>query len=154
MLTGYALHGLGKEALLLFEEMCESGAEVDGSTLACLLSACSHGGLVDQGYYCFESMVPLYGVMATVEHHSCMVDLLGHSGCLNEAEDVINSMWCKPDVSVWMDLLSTCRINGDVQMAERAAAQILELDPENSLTFVLLSNIYAASRKWDSSTNL
>ncbi|KAJ7523169.1 hypothetical protein O6H91_18G040000 [Diphasiastrum complanatum] len=154
MLTGYALHGLGKEALLLFEEMCESGAEVDGSTLACLLSACSHAGLVDQGYYCFESMVPLYGIMATVEHHSCMVDLLGRSGCLNEAEDVINSMCCKPDVSVWMALLSACRINGDVQMAERAAEQILELDPENSSAFVLLSNIYAASRKWDSSTNL
>jgi pentatricopeptide repeat protein len=33
-----------------------------------------------------------------MEHYSCMVDLLGRAGCLDEAHDFINKMPIKPDV--------------------------------------------------------
>jgi hypothetical protein len=38
----------------------------------------------------------------------------------------------------------SCRIHGNVEMAERVAKRILELEPENAVAYVLLSNIYAA----------
>jgi hypothetical protein len=78
-----------------------------------------------------------------------MVDLLGHAGHLQEAEDMIKMMPCKPDVAVWMALLGACRIHGHVEMGERIAKHILEVDPGNAAGYVLLSNIYAAAGKWD-----
>jgi len=48
---------------------------------------------------------------------------------------------CKPQVATWMALLDTCRIHGNMEMAEHNAKQILEME---LLVIVLLSNIYAA----------
>ncbi|KAJ7519277.1 hypothetical protein O6H91_20G031400 [Diphasiastrum complanatum] len=154
MTMGYAMHGLGKDALHLFDKMCQEGTEMDSALFLCLLSACSHAGLLDEGQYYFECMTPVYALAAKVEHYSCIVDLLGRSGCLNEADDIVNSMPCKPDLSVWRALLGACRIYGNVQMGERAAKHLLDLEPENSSGYVLLSNLYATSGKWDSSTKV
>jgi hypothetical protein len=44
-----------------------------------------------------------------------------------------------------MALLGACRVHGNVEMGERVAKDILELEPENAAGYVLLSNIYAAA---------
>ncbi|KAJ7552177.1 hypothetical protein O6H91_06G045400 [Diphasiastrum complanatum] len=80
MLGGYAMHGLGNESLRLFEQLCRADPELDSATFVCLLSSCSHAGLVDEGQYYFESMNPLYGIPATGDHYMCMLDLLGRAG--------------------------------------------------------------------------
>ncbi len=49
ILAGFAMHGHGKEALEHFEQMCKEGIEPDDITFVCVLSACSHAGLVDEG---------------------------------------------------------------------------------------------------------
>jgi pentatricopeptide repeat protein len=49
ILGGCAMHGLGKEALKHFEWMCEEGVQPNDITFVCLLSACSHATLVDEG---------------------------------------------------------------------------------------------------------
>jgi len=48
-------------------------------------------------------------------------------------------MSCKPHVAALGALLSTCRIHGNVEMAECAPKRILELQPENASAYVLLS---------------
>jgi hypothetical protein len=83
-----------------------------------------------------------------------MVDLLGRAGRLHEAENMIMAMPCEPHVAPWMALLGACRIHGNVEMGERVAKQILELDPENSAGYVLLSNIYAAAGNMHLSKNV
>jgi pentatricopeptide repeat protein len=85
-------------------------------TFVSLLSACSHVGLVDEGLHYFESIV--CGTSATVEHYTCMVDLLGCAGYLQKAEDLIETMSCKPNSSVWMALFSSCRVHGNTEMGE------------------------------------
>ncbi len=50
---GCAMHGHGKEALKHFEQTCEEGVQPDDITFVCLLSACSHAGLVDEGMCCY-----------------------------------------------------------------------------------------------------
>ncbi|KAJ7535789.1 hypothetical protein O6H91_12G045900 [Diphasiastrum complanatum] len=144
MIMGYAMHGLGKEALHLFEKLCQ-GVCMNINTFVCLLSACAHVGLVDRGLYYFESMCPVYDVPAKPEHYSCIVDILGRYGHLDMAEDFVGKMWAKPDVHVWMTLLASCRAHGNVWLGEWAAKNIMELDPKNESAYVLLSNIYAGA---------
>jgi pentatricopeptide repeat protein len=142
---GCAMHGHGREALKHFEQMCEEGVQTDDITFVCLLSACSHAGLVDEAMRCYAAMVTDYMISAKLEHYTCLVDLLGHAGHLQEAENMVMEIPCKPQVAAWMALLSTCRIHGDVEMAEHVAKQILEMEPDNAANYVLLSNIYAAA---------
>ncbi len=147
ILGGCAMHGHGKEALKLFEWMCKEGVQPDDVTFVCLLSACSHAGLVDEGMHCFALMSTVYGISTKLEHYTCMVDLLGRAGHLQKAENMVMAMPCKPHVTAWMALLSACRIHGNVEMAERVAKRFLEMEPENDAGYVLLSNIYAVGSR-------
>ncbi len=139
LLGGYAMHGHWKEALKIFEWMREEGVQPDDITFVCLLSACSHAGLVVEDLCCYASMSTIHKISAKLEHCICPVDLLGHTGHLQEAENMIKAMPYNPNVAVWMALLSACRIHGNVEMAERVVKQVLELEPENATGYVLLS---------------
>jgi pentatricopeptide repeat protein len=149
LLRGFAMHGHGEETLQHFEQMCEEGVEPDDVTFLCLLSACSHAGLVQEGLRCYGSMSAVYKISAKLEHYTCMVDLLGRAGHLHEAEKIIKTMPCKPDAAAWKALLGACRIHGNMEMGEHVAKQVLEVDPKNAAGYVLLSNIYAAAGRWD-----
>jgi pentatricopeptide repeat protein len=145
LLGGFAMHGQGKEALVHFERMCEEGVHPDDITFVCLLSACSHAGFVDEGLRFYALMTTVYRIPAKLEHYTCMVDLLGRAGHLQEAENMIQGMPCKPNAAIWRALLGACRIHGNVEMGERMAKRVLELEPKNAAGFVLLSNLYAAT---------
>ncbi|KAF3446850.1 hypothetical protein FNV43_RR12030 [Rhamnella rubrinervis] len=101
MLAGFAVHGRGKEAVEIFEQMAKEGVEPDHVTFTHLLSACSHSGLVKQGKNYFKTMSEVYGVEPRLDHYSCMVDLLGRSGLLNDAYELIKSMPMEPNSGVW-----------------------------------------------------
>jgi pentatricopeptide repeat protein len=154
MIGGYAIHGHGKEALKQFEQMREEGVQPDDTTFVCLLSACSHSGLVDEGLRFYSSMSTVYMISANFQHYTCMVDLLGRAGRLHEAENMVLAMPYKPQVAAWMALLGACRIHGNVEMGERVAKQVLELEPENAAGYVLLSNLYTATGNRDLSENI
>ncbi|KAH8939546.1 hypothetical protein BDL97_15G042500 [Sphagnum fallax] len=154
MIVGYAIHGHGKEALKQFEQMREEGVQPDDTTFVCLLSACSHSGLVDEGLCFYSSMSTVYMISANFQHYTCMVDLLGHAGRLHEAENMVLAMPYKPQVAAWMALLGACRIHGNLEMGEQAAKQVLELEPENAAGYVLLSNLYTATGNRDLSENI
>ncbi|CAM6077301.1 unnamed protein product [Sphagnum tenellum] len=94
---------------------------------------------------CYASMIEVYMISATLEHYTRMVDLLARAGHLQEAENIIEVMPCRPHVTVWMALLSACRIHGSMEMGEHIAKVVLELEPETAAVYVLLSNIYAAT---------
>eukprot|EP01018_Ginkgo_biloba_P001833 Gb_01327 [translate_table: standard] len=149
MIGGYAMHGQGKEALKLFEQMQHTGTNPDHVTLVCVLSACCHAGLVSEGWRYFDCMTQYYNITPTMEHYYCMVDLLGRAGYLVEAQDFVNKMAMKPDATVWVCLLGACRIHNNLKLGECVAECLFELDPKNATPYVLLSNIYAAAGKWD-----
>ena len=54
MIMGHAIHGRGKEALNLFEQMRLSGTVPDCVIYVGVLSACGHAGLVDDGWHYFD----------------------------------------------------------------------------------------------------
>eukprot|EP01018_Ginkgo_biloba_P011199 Gb_27469 [translate_table: standard] len=148
IIAGYAMHGYGKEALKLFAEMQVSCMNPNHVTLLCVLFACCHAGLVDEGRKHFDCMSQYYHITPAIEHYGCMVDLLGRAGCLDEAHEFIKKMPIKPDATVWGCLLGACRIHNNIELGECAAECLFELDPKNPAPYVLLSNIYAAVDRW------
>lgn len=149
IISAYAQHGHGREALLLFEEMQQAGLTPNHVTFLGVLAACSHTGLVDKGWHYFLSMSQHHGIRPRVEHYVCMVDILGRSGHLDEAEDLINSIPYEPDAILWKALLGACRVHGNLDIGRRAAEHLFDLEPQNAASYVLLSNVYAAAGKWD-----
>ncbi|GMI72427.1 hypothetical protein like AT3G15930 [Hibiscus trionum] len=150
MIVGLAINGHGEEALGMFSEMLRASIKPDEITYIGVLCACSHAGMVHEGRKFFASMTTEHGVEPSVTHYGCMVDLLGRAGHLQEACEVIKNMPMKPNTIVWGALLGACRVHKDVGIAEMAAKQILELDPKNGAVYVLLCNIYASCKRWDS----
>ncbi|KAI5674374.1 hypothetical protein M9H77_14738 [Catharanthus roseus] len=148
MIGAYAYHGRGMEALNLFYMMLSSGIIPNSITFLSLLYACSHSGMVDDGLHLFSLMQEEYGVRPNVKHFTCVVDLYGRSGRLSEALNLIENMTIEKDEGLWGALLGACRIHGHVEIAEKAARSVLELQPENPGHYVLLSNIYARAGRW------
>ncbi|OMP09476.1 hypothetical protein COLO4_05434 [Corchorus olitorius] len=149
IIVGAAQHGRAEEALSLYDEMVSNGVKPNEVTFVGLIYACSHVGLVDKGRELFKSMVEHYGIRPCLQHYTCLLDLLGRSGYLDEAEDVINSMPFKPDEPTWAALLSACKHHGNAKMAIRIANHLLSLKPEEPSTYILLSNIYSSSSLWE-----
>ncbi|XP_022135485.1 pentatricopeptide repeat-containing protein At4g30700 [Momordica charantia] len=148
MITGYGLHGYGKEALNLFNEMLQSGTPPTRVTFLSILYACSHSGLVREGNEIFHSMVNNYGFQPMSEHYACMVDILGRAGQLKNALEFIERMPLEPGPAVWGALLGACMIHKNTDIAHVASERLFQLDPENVGYYVLLSNIYSADRNF------
>uniref|UniRef100_A0A7N2KPY6 Pentatricopeptide repeat-containing protein n=1 Tax=Quercus lobata TaxID=97700 RepID=A0A7N2KPY6_QUELO len=148
-IAGLAMHGHGRAALDLFSKMLEARVKPNSVTFTNVLCACSHTGLVNEGQRLFYQMEPVYGVVPGEKHYACMVDILGRSGLLQEAVKLIEKMPILPTASVWGALLGACRLHGNIELAEQACSRLLELDPRNHGAYVLLSNIYAKTGKWD-----
>ncbi|XP_058105833.1 pentatricopeptide repeat-containing protein At2g29760, chloroplastic-like [Magnolia sinica] len=154
MIEGLAMHGQGKEALELFVKMRRAGVKPDEITLIGMLNACSHAGLVDEGLMYFRRMSHEFGIEPNLEHYACVVDLLGRVGRVNEALEIIKRMPIAPDGVVWGALLSACRTHNNAPLAESVVKHIIEMDPMNSGSYILLSNIYAARCQWEDVANV
>lgn len=152
MISGFAIHGQSKEALELFGMMESSKVRPDDITFLSLLSACAHGGFVDEGIEIF-SKVEKYGLAAGIRHYGCLVDLLGRAGRLKEAYSLIKKMPMKPNDMVWGAMLGACRMHFDLEMTEQVVKEISTLNSDTGCAhnshYVLLSNIYAASDRWE-----
>ncbi|KAF3443988.1 hypothetical protein FNV43_RR13678 [Rhamnella rubrinervis] len=154
MIAAYGFHGKGEEAIKLFEQMEQGGLEANDVTFLSLLYACSHCGLKEKGIKFLDLMVEKYGLKPRLEHYTCVVDLLGRSGCLEEAEAMIRSMPVKADAIIWKTLLSACKIHKNTDMASRIAGEVLRLNPHDSASYVLLSNIHASAKSWQEVSNV
>ncbi|KAK9027329.1 hypothetical protein V6N11_067167 [Hibiscus sabdariffa] len=149
IIGGLALHGNAHDALSYFSEMIEVGLRPDEVTFLGVLSACCHGGLVEEGRKYFAQMTSKFSLSPQLKHYSCMVDLLGRAGLLDEAEELVKSMTIEPDAVVWGALFFACRMHGNFLMGERAALKLLELDPHDSGIYVLLANMYGDANMWE-----
>ncbi|GKV32461.1 hypothetical protein SLEP1_g41068 [Rubroshorea leprosula] len=147
MIMGFAMHGDGNKALELFEEMDRAGVRPDAVSYLSLLCACNHAGLVEDGMRLFNSM-ERHGVKPNVKHYGTLVDLLGRAGQVKKAYNIINSMPMEPDLVLWQSLLGACQIYKDVEMAEMVSSRLVEMGSRSCGDFVLLSNIYAAHKRW------
>ncbi|XP_072998212.1 pentatricopeptide repeat-containing protein At5g48910-like [Typha latifolia] len=147
MIGGLAVNGQGLKALELFVQMEEAGVRPNGVTFVGVLCACSHGGLVDLAKKYFNSMRAIYGLEPQIEHYGCMVDALGRAGLLDEAVSLVQDLPVS-DV-LWGSLLGACWIHGNAEIGEYVIHRLAELKPDDGGVYVLLSNIYAMTGRWD-----
>ncbi|KAF3773590.1 Pentatricopeptide repeat-containing protein [Nymphaea thermarum] len=149
LITGFAQNGCARESLEIFDRMSTSGVKPNDVTFLGVLAACSHAGLVSEGHQYWILMETHYGVRPRSDHYAAMIDLLGRSGRLNEAVELLKSISSQPDVGMWGALLGACLIHGNADLASEAAESLFSLEPTNVARYVSLSNVYAGARRWN-----
>ncbi|KAF8408163.1 hypothetical protein HHK36_007305 [Tetracentron sinense] len=149
MIAAYGMHGNCVEALKLFELMKKEKVVPDEVTFTSVLSACSHAGLVEEGRSVFSSMMTEYSMVPSREHYGCMVDLLSRAGQLEEAYSLVKCLPPRECTSALGALLAACRVYRNTEMGEIIGRELLDIEPENSVAYTLLSNIYSEAGKWD-----
>lgn len=148
MILGYAQNGRDLEALDLYDEMLQKNLKPSDITFVGVLRACFHAGFLERGQEYFDSISEVHGMKQTLDHYTCMITLIGRWGDVSKALDLIECMPYEPNCRIWSAVLSVCKIKGDIAHGEIAAKQLSELDPNNAEPFIVLSNMYAACKRW------
>ncbi|KAL4570012.1 hypothetical protein LXL04_025661 [Taraxacum kok-saghyz] len=144
IISVFAMHGMAREAVESFRKMEDEGMKPNRVTFLSILTACSHGGLVNEGLVFFKKMVDECGIVPDVKHYGCLVDMLGRSGRIEEAEKV--ALEVPEDLGndvIWRILLGACCLYNDVEIGKRVKSRIFEKERGYSSDYVLLSNIFS-----------
>lgn len=149
VIWGIGLNGLASKALEMFQELLYIGLVPNESTFSALLCACCHAGLSSVGKEIFRRMKDEFCIKYRTEHYVYIVKLLGMTGELEEAYNLVLSLPKPVDSGIWGALLSCCDACGNFELAETVSQQLLENNPEKTVYKVMLSNIYAGEGRWD-----
>ncbi|RDY01623.1 Pentatricopeptide repeat-containing protein, partial [Mucuna pruriens] len=156
MIVGAAKYGLGTLSLQLFQEMVVRGIKPNDVTFVGVLHACSHSGLVDKGLELLNSMNGKYGVTPDAKHYTCIADMLGRTGRIEEAYQLAKSVQVEGDgyAMLWGTILSASRLYGRVDIALEASNRLIESNQQVAGAYVTLSNAYALAGDWENAHNL
>ncbi|XP_061346025.1 pentatricopeptide repeat-containing protein At4g39530-like [Gastrolobium bilobum] len=146
MICGYAHHGKAQQAIEVFNKIEKKGLTPNHVTFLAVLSACSHAGYVEDTSYFFTLMLHKYKIKPESEHYSCLVDAYGRAGRLEEAYQIVQKDGSE---SAWRTLLSACRNHNNTKIGEKSAMKMIELNPSDHASYILLSNIYIGEGKWE-----
>jgi len=151
MIVGAAKYGLGRLSLNLFKEMSDRRIKPNDVTFVGVLHACSHSGLVGEGLGQLKSMYVKYGIVPDARHYTCVVDMLGRTGHLDKAFQLVKSIQVESDEGalLWGTLLSASRVHGRVDVAVEASKQLIESNQQVARAYVTLSNAYALAGEWE-----
>ncbi|XP_059669082.1 putative pentatricopeptide repeat-containing protein At5g08490 [Cornus florida] len=149
MVGGYAMHGMGEEAVGVFSHLLELGIKPDHVIITAVLSACSHSGLVEEGLKIFDSLEKVHGIKPTMEQYACVVDLLARGGRIEDAYYFVTNMPIKANANIWGALLGACRTHHEVEIGRDVADRLFKIESNNIGNYVVMSNLYAANAKWD-----
>ncbi|KAL6503695.1 hypothetical protein OROGR_025618 [Orobanche gracilis] len=151
MISGYAQHGFGREALEIYDIMLRNGVKPNDITFIGLLSSCGHVGALKEALHHFGSMTNDFGITPRTDHLACIVSVFARKGQMREAYDFIKSFPGEPNKVVWRCLLSGCVMSKDLDLGKYATEKILSMDPSDTSARVMLSNIYTDSNMWNES---
>ncbi|KAJ8760909.1 hypothetical protein K2173_021947 [Erythroxylum novogranatense] len=148
MIGGYGVQGDVNESLALLDDMIKEKLEPNEVIFTNILSACSHAGMVEEGWKHFVLMCKDYNFVPSMKHCACMVDLLARSGRLDEALTFIENMPVQPDIHVFGAFLHGCELHSRFDYGEVAIRKMLELHPDKASYYVLICNLYAKDGRW------
>ena len=118
MVGGYAIEGNYRLVDIFFEVMQQHGFKPNSVIFTSLLSACCQESAIKEGEFYFNIM-ETYGVIPTIEHVTCMVDLLWGAGYLNDAKRILNISSSHCNIIGWMSLLTACKTYGNVKLGRQ-----------------------------------
>ncbi|EFJ10551.1 hypothetical protein SELMODRAFT_128024 [Selaginella moellendorffii] len=129
-------HGYTAVAVGLYHSMELEGMKPDATTYAGILTARSHAGQLESARSHFVGMVADHGILPSLQHYCCMVDILGRLGRLEDAQDLIDSMPYLPDHAVCVSLLAARRSHGEIGSINAPKCNVSE---DKSAPYMLLS---------------
>lgn len=153
MIGCFGMNGLADEALRAFSEMLDLGLRPDGVVFLCLLSACSHAGMVKEGCEIFARMDD-FGVEKQDKHYARVVDLLVRAGLTEQAIEFVGNMTVSPGKDVYDVLLGACKAKGDVEFARDVARKLSVVNPCSHMPFVTLTNMYERMGRWEDAATM
>ncbi|WOG99316.1 hypothetical protein DCAR_0518664 [Daucus carota subsp. sativus] len=154
IISAYCHHGLGNEALSLFNDMLAAKIKPNNITFVGVLSACGHLGQVQEGFYYLQQLMNQMGIEPGLEHYTCIVGLLSKAGLLLEAENFIRFTLVNWDVVAWRTLLNACHVHKNYDLGKQIANIVLQMYPDDVGTYTLLSNMHAKAKRWDGVANI
>ncbi|WVZ81586.1 LOW QUALITY PROTEIN: hypothetical protein U9M48_028941 [Paspalum notatum var. saurae] len=149
MLLGLLHNGRGKEALVIFRRMLKYGIQPDRITLFGALSACSLDVLVTEGMDIITLFKDRYHIIPTLEHYTCVVDMLCHAGMFTEAVNYVENNLPKFSAATFSNILEACIVQGNIGMAELVAEKMVMQKSRLSLPYFVLAQIYGSRCKWE-----
>ncbi|GJN17215.1 hypothetical protein PR202_gb04266 [Eleusine coracana subsp. coracana] len=150
LICGLAQNGRGQEALDAYNAMRATGLKADHVTLLGLLFGCNHAGLVDEGYALFKAAQMEQPGILKPEHYACVVDILSRAKRFDDAKRFLEELPFEPGIGFWKALVGGCQIHWNRELAESVANHIHMLDPKDTSSYILLSNVYSAAGSWQS----
>ncbi|XP_010419409.1 PREDICTED: pentatricopeptide repeat-containing protein At3g29230-like [Camelina sativa] len=142
MIIGYGLLGHGEKAIEMLVDLEKHGNVFpNGATLVCVLSACANAGMVLEGWWAYDRLTRIYNVELRLEHHGCLVTLLGRAGLTKHSEELKEN-------STFV-LSSRWTLENPPDIGEILAKRLMRLQPNDIGPYVLLSYIYAVDGKWE-----
>ncbi|MED6188511.1 hypothetical protein PIB30_086650, partial [Stylosanthes scabra] len=148
LINAYAFHGLAKEATEMFERMLSRGIKPDRISFLGVLSACVHCGFVNAGLHYFKLMTDVYHIIPDSDHYTCLVDLLGRHGSINEAFEFLKSVPIQAESSMLGAFIGSCQLHENVELAKTAAEKLFAIEPEKIVNYAVMANIYASHNHW------
>ncbi|KAH7285817.1 hypothetical protein KP509_33G047500, partial [Ceratopteris richardii] len=145
IIAGYADVGKHDFVFILFSEIIGEGIDPTVITFVSLLNVCSQLGLVDDGCAYFKSMRIRYGIIPTLEHYACMVDLYGRAGCFERAMETIEEMPSLDCLPAWSALLGACRKWENVNIGMFAYQHAIQLDRKTAVVYTYMRDIFMAA---------
>ncbi|XP_043710659.1 pentatricopeptide repeat-containing protein At3g51320-like [Telopea speciosissima] len=176
MILGHCINGCPQDGLNLFVDMVgrldledepseciktknswTEGHRVlpDEVTFVGILCACTRAGLLSVGRNLFYKMINVYRIKPKFAHYWCMAHLYFSVGLIHEAEEILCTIPMEDNGEDSLNslllsgLLGLCRFQGDVEVGERIANRLIELEPHNPSRYALLLNVYAAASQWE-----
>ncbi|PKA48476.1 Pentatricopeptide repeat-containing protein [Apostasia shenzhenica] len=148
LINGLAVNGRSFECLHLFSRMIQEGLRPNEITFLSVLTACCHGGLLEESEEYFDCMEREYGIKPKLEHYGCMVNLFGRAGNFEKALLYMKNMPMEPSSAMWGALFRACMIHQNFVLGERVGKHLVGMKPEQSGGYVLLTNLYSLSCRW------
>ncbi|XP_022765937.1 pentatricopeptide repeat-containing protein At2g13600-like [Durio zibethinus] len=149
MITAFAQNGQTQQALQLFEDMRQTGVRPNQITFVGVLSACCHAGMVEEALGYFEMMQKDYKIRPVMDHYTFLIDMFVRLGRLDEAFDIIKKMDFPPNEFIWSLLLTGCKRHGNAELGFYAAEKLLELQPKDAETYILLLSMFKSAERWE-----
>ncbi|KAI5057889.1 hypothetical protein GOP47_0027904 [Adiantum capillus-veneris] len=146
LLVGHTLLGHSESVFEMLGKMLGEYVKPTLVTLTIVLTACSHMGLYERSQTYFEALSNEYGIVPTLEHHACMIDLLSRLGRVHKAIHMIKEMPFSADIVVWQTVLSACRKWGNFELGKQAFKHAAHMAECHSGPYVMYSQLCADTK--------
>ncbi|XP_057950509.1 pentatricopeptide repeat-containing protein At2g22410, mitochondrial-like [Malania oleifera] len=123
MITGYCQANQFSDAVRLFQEMMAAKVKPDAITVASVLSACAHLGMLDLGE-AVHDYICKHDIKADIYVGNALIDMYCKCGLVEKALEVFQVMKVKDSVS-WTSVISGLAVNGFANAAVELFSQML-----------------------------